>query len=188
MSTDADADIDRLPFLEYARRMLAETDTATTFDELVLSPLTELQVEAQYGEETAINVGIARDPEDSTWWKEDYAQMRRAIAAARRVSTDAVVSPGETLRAELAARGLSQRKLAKAMGRPVNAINEIVLGKKSLTPKTALELERVLEVPAHIWVRLEADYRLALARAETTEESTSDAPLPGFRKTSSRPR
>ena len=29
MSTDADADIDRLPFLEYARRMLAETDTAT---------------------------------------------------------------------------------------------------------------------------------------------------------------
>ena len=47
---------------------------------------------------------------DSTWWKEDYAQMRRAIAAARRVSTDAVVSPGETLRAELAARGLSQRK------------------------------------------------------------------------------
>ena len=164
MSTNAD--IDQLPFLEYARLMLAKTGSTTTFDELVLSPLTELQIEAQYGEETAINVGIARDPEDPTWWNEDYARMRRTIGTARRVSTDAAIPPGETLRAELAARGISQRKLAKAMGRPVQGVNQIVLGRKAITPRTALELEQVLGVPAYVWVRLEADYRLALARQE----------------------
>ena len=164
MSTNAD--IDQLPFLEYARLILAETGSTTTFDALVFSPLTELQIEAQYGEETAINVGIARDLEDPTWWKEDYALMRRTIAAARRVSTDAAISPGETLRAELADRGMSQRKLARAMGRPVQNVNLIVLGRKAITPRTALELEHVLGIPAHVWVRLEADYRLALERVQ----------------------
>ncbi len=163
----ANADIDQLTFLEYARVMLAETGSTTTFDALVLSPLTELQIETQYGEETAINVGIARDPEDPTWWKEDYARMRRTIARTQRATTDVAVPPGETLRAEIQARGISQRKLAKAMGRPVQNINLIVLGRKAITPRTALELEQVLGVPAHVWVRLEADYRLALERAKT---------------------
>lgn len=78
--------------------------------------------------------------------------------------SNAVIPPGMLIRDELAARGMSQRQLAVAMNRPVNAINEIVLGRKAITPKTALGLERVLEIPAHIWVRLEADYRLALER------------------------
>jgi hypothetical protein len=83
------------PFLEYARSMLAEKGTATTFDDLVRSSMTELQIEAQYGEEAAINVGIARDPEDSTWWKEDYARMRREIGAARQgANSDSAVVRG----------------------------------------------------------------------------------------------
>ena len=53
------------------------------------------------------------------------------------------------------------------MQRPVNAVHEIIVGKKAITPRTALELERELEIPAHIWVRLEADYRLALERQKT---------------------
>ena len=77
---------------------------------------------------------------------------------------NAVIPPGLLIRDELAARGMSQRKLAVAMKRPVNTINEIVSGRKAITPKTALGLEQVLEVPAHVWLRLEADYRLALER------------------------
>ena len=50
------------------------------------------------------------------------------------------------------------------MQRPVNTIHEIILGKKAITPRTALDLARVLEIPAYVWVRLEADYRLALER------------------------
>ena len=76
--------------------------------------------------------------------------------------SNAVIPPGLLIRDELEARGMSQRKLANAMRRPVSTIHEIVVGKKAITPRTALELERELEIPAHIWVRLEADYRLAL--------------------------
>lgn len=78
--------------------------------------------------------------------------------------SNAVIPPGLLIRDELAARSMSQRQLATAMKRPVNTINEIVMGRKAVTPRTALGLERVLEVPAHIWLRLEADYRLALER------------------------
>lgn len=74
------------------------------------------------------------------------------------------IPPGLLIRDELAARGMSQRKLAATMKRPINTINEIVSGRKAITPRTALGLEQVLEVPAHVWLRLEADYRLALER------------------------
>jgi HTH-type transcriptional regulator/antitoxin HigA len=50
------------------------------------------------------------------------------------------------------------------MGRPQQAVNEIVRGKKALTAETAVELERVLGIPAYLWLRMEARYRLALAR------------------------
>ena len=71
-----EVDILDLPFLEYARCAAARDAEALgkvgppwlTFDELVASDMTEIQIEAEYGEETAINVGIARDPEDPEWW------------------------------------------------------------------------------------------------------------------------
>ncbi len=80
------------------------------------------------------------------------------------VGTDAIVPPGEILEEELAARNMTQKELAERMGRPVQSINEIIRGKRALTPATALDLERVLGIEAGLWVLLEGDYRLALAR------------------------
>ena len=80
------------------------------------------------------------------------------------LETDAVIPPGLLIRDEIAARGMSQRQLAVQLGRPSSTINAIVQGRKAITPRTALELEQALEIPAHIWVRLEADYRLSLER------------------------
>ena len=85
-----------------------------------------------------------------------------AIRVTESKESNAVIPPGLFIRDELEARGMSQRGLAAAMQRPVNTIHEIIVGKKAITPRTALELEHALEIPAHIWVRLEADYRLAL--------------------------
>lgn len=82
----------------------------------------------------------------------------------KRVWPDVAIPPGETLSEELQARGLSQRELAKKMARPVQAINEIVLGKKHITADTALQLEDVLGVPAEFWMNLEVGYRLTKAR------------------------
>src|SRR5438093_8867122 len=77
---------------------------------------------------------------------------------------DLAISPGELLAETLDSLSLKQAELARRTGRPVQAINEIVKGVKEITPETALQLERVLGVPAHIWTRLEADYRQNLAR------------------------
>jgi HTH-type transcriptional regulator/antitoxin HigA len=74
---------------------------------------------------------------------------------------DIAIPPGEYLAEEIAARGLSQKELAKRMGRPVNAINEIIKGKKAITAETALQLEEVMpEIPARFWLNLETDFEL----------------------------
>ena len=51
------------------------------------------------------------------------------IEATKMHESNAVIPPGLLIGDELAARGLSQRKLAAAMRRPVNAVHEIIRGK-----------------------------------------------------------
>jgi len=77
---------------------------------------------------------------------------------------DIAIPPGEYLAEEIKARGISQKELAKRMGRPLNAINEIIHGKKAITAETALQLEEVMpEIPARFWLNLEIDYQLTAA-------------------------
>jgi addiction module HigA family antidote len=74
---------------------------------------------------------------------------------------DIAIPPGEYLAEEIEARGLSQKELARRMGRPLNTINEIIHGKKAITVETALQLEEVMqEIPARFWLNLEIDYQL----------------------------
>ncbi|MCH7471796.1 ImmA/IrrE family metallo-endopeptidase [bacterium] len=60
--------------------------------------------------------------------------------------------------------GMTQVELARRMGRPPQAISEIITGNKILTASTAIELEQVLSVPAYMWSELESAYQLARAR------------------------
>jgi HTH-type transcriptional regulator/antitoxin HigA len=80
--------------------------------------------------------------------------------------SDLAIPPGEYLAEVAQELGLSQSDLAERMDRPPQAINEIVAGSKAITPETALQLERVTGVPAHIWTSLEAEYRLTLAKQD----------------------
>ena len=86
------------------------------------------------------------------------------MATKQRTTTDAVIAPGELLREELEAREMTQKSLAERMGRPMQVVNEICRGRKGITADTALDLEQALGTPAHIWLSLEAEYQLALAR------------------------
>ena len=79
---------------------------------------------------------------------------------------DYISPPGETLLETLEAIGMSQAELSERIGRPRKTINEIIKGKASITPDTALQLERVLGTPAHFWNNRESQYREALARIE----------------------
>jgi HTH-type transcriptional regulator/antitoxin HigA len=71
-----------------------------------------------------------------------------------------VFPPGAFLREELAARGWSQRDLAEVLGRPFQAVNAIVNGRKQITPRTARELEAVFGASAEFWLNLEMAYQL----------------------------
>ncbi len=80
------------------------------------------------------------------------------------------VSPGEILSEELEARGWTQKDLAKIMGRPEQAISEIVRAKKRITSETALELADALGGSPQLWMNLEANYRLVMSIHQKKEK------------------
>lgn len=74
------------------------------------------------------------------------------------------VHPGEILQKEfLEAMGLSQNRLALALGVPARRINEIVLGKRGITADTALRLARYFKMSPQFWLGLQMDYELDVA-------------------------
>lgn len=75
------------------------------------------------------------------------------------------VHPGEILLEEfLVPLGVSQNALARAAGVPPRRINEIVLGKRSVTADTAVRLAAALGTSERFWLGLQADYDLEEAR------------------------
>lgn len=72
------------------------------------------------------------------------------------------IKPGDLLQEELDARGWSQGDLATILQRPVQAVNEIITGKKAITAETARALGAALGTTPRYWLNLEASYRLDL--------------------------
>jgi addiction module HigA family antidote len=71
------------------------------------------------------------------------------------------VHPGEVLSEEfLKPMNLSQNRLALNIGVPARRINEIVLGKRSISADTALRLGRYFGTSAEFWLGLQAQYDL----------------------------
>ncbi len=93
------------------------------------------------------------------------------------IYSDLPIPPGELLSEALETAGLSQAELARRMGRPAQAMNEIIRGIKEITADTAIQLERVLGVPAHIWLRLEAEYQHTKARLGDRQRLQGEAKL-----------
>ncbi len=86
------------------------------------------------------------------------------------IHSDLPIPPGEYLEEVLADLGMTKDELARRMDRPATKLSPIFRGRKAITPDTALQLEKVVGVPAHIWTGLEAEYRLALARQQDDDE------------------
>lgn len=69
------------------------------------------------------------------------------------------IHPGEILLEEfLGPLGISQYRLAQAIGVPPRRINEIVHGKRAITPDTALRLSRALGTSERFWINLQTRY------------------------------
>ena len=79
---------------------------------------------------------------------------------------DFVTPPGVILEEKLEELGMSQAELAERIGRTKKTVNEIIKAKAPLLPETAIQLERVLGIPARFWTNAEANYRQWVARQE----------------------
>jgi addiction module HigA family antidote len=75
------------------------------------------------------------------------------------------IHPGEILMEEfLKPMGISQYRLAKDINVPARRINEIVQGKRSITPDTALRLSRFFGLSERFWINLQARYDLEMQK------------------------
>ncbi len=75
------------------------------------------------------------------------------------------IHPGEILMEEfLKPMGISQYKLAKDISVPARRINEIVQGKRSITPDTALRLSLYFGLSERFWINLQARYAIEIEK------------------------
>ena len=91
------------------------------------------------------------------------------MATNERFHSDLAIPPGEYLAEVVEELGVSQAELARRMGRPPQAINEIVLGKRGVTADTALRLARYFGMSPQFWLGLQMDYELDVAEDATEE-------------------
>lgn len=71
-----------------------------------------------------------------------------------------LIHPGEMIKDEITARGITQKELAQKMGVSYTVFNEILNGKRPVTTEYALLLEAALGTDANIWLGLQADYNM----------------------------
>ena len=75
------------------------------------------------------------------------------------------IHPGEILMEEfLKPMGISQYRLAKDISVPPRRINEIVHGKRAITPDTALRLSRFFGLSERFWINMQARYDLEVEK------------------------
>jgi addiction module HigA family antidote len=75
------------------------------------------------------------------------------------------IHPGEILLEEfLKPMGISQYRLAKDIHVPARRINEIVLGKRAISPDTALRLSRYFGLSERFWMNLQSRYDLEMEK------------------------
>ncbi len=71
-----------------------------------------------------------------------------------------LIHPGEMIKDEIMARGLTQKELAQQMGVSYTVFNEILNGKRPVTTEYALLLEAALGTDANIWIGMQAEYNM----------------------------
>ena len=79
--------------------------------------------------------------------------------------------PGEYLRDELEERGWTVTEFAEILGRPVQAVSEILNGKKEITTNTALAIAEALATTPELWLNLQTNYRLFEQRLKVAHDA-----------------
>lgn len=83
--------------------------------------------------------------------------------------------PGEFLRDELEARGWTQTEFAEMIGQSHRLVNELIAGKRAVTPEVAHKLAAAFGTSAQLWMNLESAWQLSKVAANTTRISREAA-------------
>ncbi len=88
------------------------------------------------------------------------------------------IHPGEVLMEEyLEPLGVTQHRLAVAIGVPPRRINEIVHGKRRITADTALRMARYFGTSERFWMNLQGRYDLEVERDRLVDKLQKITPL-----------
>jgi HTH-type transcriptional regulator/antitoxin HigA len=82
---------------------------------------------------------------------------------------DKPISPGEFIKAELQQRGWTQADFALIIGRHIPVINEILQGKRAITPDLAVAIGTALGTEPKVWLDRESAYRLSFIKPNDSE-------------------
>ena len=77
------------------------------------------------------------------------------------------VHPGEVLKDEIEERNISQREFARQVDMSYSVLNELLNGKRPLTPATALMFEAALDIPADALMNIQTKYTMQTARQDS---------------------
>ena len=79
-----------------------------------------------------------------------------------------VFPPGDVINEELEARGWTQTDFAKIIGKSARLVNEIIAGKRAITPDTAHVLAEAFGTSAQFWMNLESSYQLSKLKIDAS--------------------
>ena len=94
------------------------------------------------------------------------AKIENIDKIANNMTSSELIHPGEMIKDEIMARGLTQKELAQQMGVSYTVFNEILNGKRPVTTEYALLLEAALGTSANIWLGLQADYNMQVVKQD----------------------
>lgn len=77
------------------------------------------------------------------------------------------IHPGLLLKEEIECRGISQKQLAQQISVSYSVLNDILNGKKPITTDYALYIEAALGIDAQLWIQMQADYNLQVAKNDS---------------------
>ncbi|MEP6595558.1 MAG: HigA family addiction module antitoxin [Ginsengibacter sp.] len=97
------------------------------------------------------------------------SQYKVVNSRGKEIFTDVNLHPGEILQMELAARNLKKAEFAELLRMKPGHFSELLHGKRHVSAATALKLQKLLDIPAEYWMRVQVYHDLFIERSKDME-------------------
>ncbi len=87
----------------------------------------------------------------------------------KEILKDVNLNPGDVLQMELAARNFKKAEFAESLGMKPGHFSELLHGKSHVNVATALKLQKLLDIPAEYWMRVQVYHDLFVKRNKDLE-------------------